>query len=377
MKDPQIVKDGIDPSDIKQGALGDCYFLSALSILAEYPDRVKRLFISTDAQLQKYGVFAVRVHIDGIPTEVVVDDYFPCLRGGGTAFSRSHGDELWVLLLEKMYAKVYGGYDKIEGGIPGDALADLTGAPYQFYKTQGASSVDSKELWNEMIAWEKQKFLMAASVPETPGVDLEKSLGLVQGHAYGILNVKFAQGIQLIQIRNPWGDSTEWKGDYSDDSKLWTESLKRDVGFVKSDDGTFWMKFDDFIKYFNDIVTIFYKDNWISSFFRFLLPRQAKTFFRMKIEQETSLRISFNQLRNATNVIHLRFTVSDANNKEVGTSGKALSSSEVISSNEMNLQPGTYVVTAVIYSKDVEKLPLELTITSYGNKAVHFDNHDD
>ena len=36
---------------------------------------------------------------------------------------------MWVLLLEKAYAKAYGSYYTIEGGDPGIALRDLTGAP--------------------------------------------------------------------------------------------------------------------------------------------------------------------------------------------------------------------------------------------------------
>jgi calpain-15 len=36
---------------------------------------------------------------------------------------------LWVLLLEKAYAKKYGAYDKIEAGFTNEALRDLTGAP--------------------------------------------------------------------------------------------------------------------------------------------------------------------------------------------------------------------------------------------------------
>ena len=48
-------------------------------------------------------------------------------------FSRANGEELWVLFLEKAYAKVYGAYDKIEAGLSGCALRDLTGAPYEYH----------------------------------------------------------------------------------------------------------------------------------------------------------------------------------------------------------------------------------------------------
>lgn len=54
---------------------------------------------------------------------------------------------------------------------------------------------------------------------------LEK-LGLIGGHAYGLLAAytiedRFGDEIKLIQLRNPWGDF-EWKGDWSDNSDCWT-----------------------------------------------------------------------------------------------------------------------------------------------------------
>ena len=71
---------------------------------------------------------------DGEWKSVILDDYFPCFmtNPAQSAFSRSNEDELWVLLLEKAYAKLYGSYDKIESGLAGHAIHDLTGAPYAY-----------------------------------------------------------------------------------------------------------------------------------------------------------------------------------------------------------------------------------------------------
>jgi calpain-15 len=62
--------------------------------------------------------------------DVVVDDFFPSYNGK-PAFSRANGFELWVLILEKAYAKVFGSYERIEGGFAEESLRDLTGAPYE------------------------------------------------------------------------------------------------------------------------------------------------------------------------------------------------------------------------------------------------------
>ena len=66
---------------------------------------------------------------------VVVDDFIPCLTGktksSVPAFTKSKPNELWVILLEKAYAKIYGSYEKINNGITGTIIHDLTGAPYE------------------------------------------------------------------------------------------------------------------------------------------------------------------------------------------------------------------------------------------------------
>lgn len=67
---------------------------------------------------------------------------------------------------------------------------------------------------------------MGAGSPQGSDRDVSR-LGIVFGHAYSILNVLEIDGNKLIQLRNPWGDETEWKGAWSDTSKDWTEKRKR------------------------------------------------------------------------------------------------------------------------------------------------------
>ena len=53
----KVFADKIEPNDIKQGSLGDCYFLSVLSCIAEKEKRIKKLFVSKE--IRKEGIFAI------------------------------------------------------------------------------------------------------------------------------------------------------------------------------------------------------------------------------------------------------------------------------------------------------------------------------
>eukprot|EP00622_Pseudochattonella_farcimen_P004276 FR739634.1.p1 GENE.FR739634.1~~FR739634.1.p1 ORF type:complete len:241 (+),score=18.85 FR739634.1:76-723(+) len=83
--------------------------------------------------------------------------------------------------------------------------------------------------------------------------------GIVPGHAYTIVNVYTSFGHKLLKLRNPWG-TFEWDGDWSDKSSVWSKhpAVKQSVGFFAGgtqdkDDGSFWMNWNDFCKYFDGI----------------------------------------------------------------------------------------------------------------------------
>ena len=251
--DPKSISvfQGIDPNDIRQGALGDCYFLCCLSVLAERPLLVERLLITEE--FNHAGCYAVWLNDSGKWRSFILDDFIPCSPSGLPAFTKSNGNELWVLLLEKAYAKMFGGYDIIEGGLPQFALRDLTGAPYDCLE-----SSDADQIWNYIDESNRKNYLLTCYTKSTNIREEQNPLGIVAGHAYSILDareVTLSDGSRerIIEIRNPWG-KFEWKGDWSDDSDKWTEDVIKQVEtFKKADDGTFWMSVNDFVKFYEGV----------------------------------------------------------------------------------------------------------------------------
>jgi len=128
---PNVFKNSVEPSDIKPGILGDDWFLSALAVLSERPALIERLFLTR--HLNEFGVYRVRLCKNGEWHTVTIDDYFPCYPKGPPIFSSCHQNEIWVLILEKAYAKLHGNYYQLRGGFVNEALIDLTGCPSVSY----------------------------------------------------------------------------------------------------------------------------------------------------------------------------------------------------------------------------------------------------
>ena len=87
--------------------------------------------------------------INGVWEDVVLDDQFPCVRTGGKyepAFNHTKSNELWVMLIEKAWAKVHGGYYNISAGLTREALRDLTGASAKTYFL--SSTQEKEDVWN-------------------------------------------------------------------------------------------------------------------------------------------------------------------------------------------------------------------------------------
>eukprot|EP01043_Picozoa_sp_COSAG02_P041727 COSAG02_NODE_3483_length_6667_cov_3.667174_4_plen_682_part_00 len=268
-----VFADDIDPDDVVQGKVGDCYFLAAVASLASAADDhlLKDLIIEDGMDV---GMFGIKLFINGHWATVIVDDWFPCIQDDRGVwqplFARSNHHssgtdtesvvELWVMVLEKAWAKLHGSFQAIEGGFTEDALNYLTGG--RSFRFDFAADSDD---WDDMVnllkrgdEHETKMAFLTAEISTAGGHSSAELLskGLCAGHAYSVLDaVELPTGDRLIHLRNPWG-KFEWNGPWCDSDPRWTTEARSACQMASShdrnllDDGAFYMNLEDFKSYF-------------------------------------------------------------------------------------------------------------------------------
>jgi len=82
--------------------------------MTEFPESIAGMFKN---EPNPACIYSIKFYVNGIETIVTVDDYIPT-RYGKPAFSKAKGDEIWVCLVEKAWAKLCGTYVNAEGASP-------------------------------------------------------------------------------------------------------------------------------------------------------------------------------------------------------------------------------------------------------------------
>ena len=160
--------DGASRLDICQGALNDCWLLTAATNLTSHPWLFRRVLPGDNSfrEEQQYaGAFHFRFWEFGQWVEVVIDDRLPTDATGKLLFGRSaNGDEYWSALLEKAYAKFYGSYGALDGGTAREAMQDLTGGLTEFYQPKKMADGQEDQLWDILRSGSEMGSLFACNL---------------------------------------------------------------------------------------------------------------------------------------------------------------------------------------------------------------------
>ncbi len=232
----QLFVDGLSWDDVTQGAVGNCYLLSALSAVAATSPEV----LTERIRHVGGGVYEVRFFEKTRtgPREIAVrvDGTLPLEDGERVYGGAREARELWVSLVEKAFAAWQGGYEVInQGGFPEDTFYALTGRKSDY--VGDLQRARASRVWSLMEAATKDGRPMTAGTWLQADFEADyEAVGLVEGHAYSLLGVSDVGGERTVTLRNPWG-TTEFGAD-------------------GRDDGVFTMSFDAFRRYFGDLTIV-------------------------------------------------------------------------------------------------------------------------
>ncbi len=192
-------------ADVKQGQVGDCYFLAGLSEIAyRDPASIRNMFIDNGD-----GTYTVRFYHNGTADYVTVDRQLAATAGGAFEYANFQGslndaaNKLWVPLVEKAYAQLAesgwsrpgqaaNAYDSIAYGWEGEALRAVAN------RSIGSNALGKDDASLNAI-------VNAFRQGKTVGLDSNATTetGIVSSHVYVLIG--YDANAREFTCYNPWG----------------------------------------------------------------------------------------------------------------------------------------------------------------------------
>ena len=247
-----LIRGSVCGDDVRQGAVGNCWFVGALSILAhQRPLLVSKLFPIHESN--GVGAWLINLCKDGIWRSVLIDDFLPVLANGTLAYTTAARRQLWVPLLEKAAAKLCTCYQGMQSGTICEAFSLLTGFATDRVLLR-TKDQDIDVLWARLLSALAGGYLIGLACAGQSPEETRKlhDLGLQAPHAYIMLNAIESEH-RLVFLANPWGERSPntWTGKFANNSlEIAAQKVpKRD----SESKGQFWIEFSDLLANFASI----------------------------------------------------------------------------------------------------------------------------
>ncbi|TRY73041.1 hypothetical protein TCAL_12000, partial [Tigriopus californicus] len=326
-------------SDIKQGEIGNCWFVAALTSLVQSKDVIQELIPSDqDFQTDHYhGIFRFRFWAFDERHEVLVDDRLPTVNG--------------QLIYLKSETK-----NNLDNGSMLEAAVDLCGGIPRRIPLQNLENlfhiIHNDMLQGAVLGW---------------GLNIEKTTqgeekGLKGNHVYPIITARAikplnSEVVQLIYMKDPHGDGQQWTGNWGNEDEKWWKTDRDTRNSFESEwkrNGHFHMPVEECVNYF-DKLEICYLDpsdmeeedssrklRLTQSFGKWINMKDGDPFTIDSASSMTDLHSCIVSLRqmNMGEKAFFGFKVNDHSKTEVYTSGKLLNYRE--QSDRLRLTVGKY-----------------------------------
>lgn len=259
----KIINDSLpEPNDIViQELLYDFNLVSAISGLAEKPDLINKIILNKE--VSNFGIYFLKLCVKGKWKKFVIDDLIPCYPNSNPMFTCSTSNELWVLLIEKIFAKIYECYFNLSELDISDCFLLLTGCPTFYFLIEDFVRDDDKTyLFNKLNEYVKMNnyLVMVVRSLKDDEEENDNNDGMsisTPNFGYTILDIITTKDIPFIILRRVWYNQEK---DEAVSSIL--ETLKANYPDLQEilSNGKMAINLEDFVKEFTAINVCYTKD---------------------------------------------------------------------------------------------------------------------
>ena len=233
------------------------HFFHAIKILMKIPGLIPQIFKTE--KVSPNGLYELYIYTNGHFKILILDDYFPIIKGSNLLrFSKPIKSEIWLLLLEKAFAKLNGGYGSLFSCNISHVIQTFTGFSIErlfFYDLLDIEDLEDIIRINKSIN----------IINLCPKKGVCEEIGLIPGRAYLVEDIFDVRNnnnegkeecLKIIKIENLF-ECGKYKGKWSPSGELFTQNIKEIVGYDSNDKSHIYMSIEYVFKYFEKIEIIY------------------------------------------------------------------------------------------------------------------------